>query len=142
MLRENEMLRVTQDHNYAWLLDAKRKQNLISEKEYQRELERGEALVSFLGIGDMRIADISAKPICLHERDRLLLVSDGLYKLLSDAEIEAILGNFKDTDMATQALLSKAKRRAAKGTQDNTTMILIEYVFDGGKEYAGSKVFE
>ena len=71
--------------------------------------------------------DINIKGIPLHSGDRILLTTDGLYKLVSDEEINRIMINFSNVGEAVQALEIKAEHRAFKKrtVRDNMTIALI-----------------
>ena len=88
---------------------------------------RGDGLTSFLGVGREMQVDINIKGIPLHSGDRILLTTDGLYKLVSDEEINRILINFSNVGEAVQALEIKAEHRAFKKrtVRDNMTVALI-----------------
>ena len=127
LLRDEEFVQITQDHNYRLALDEHLAAGAIGEEEYQRELARGEALISFLGIGELKIIDINTVPFELQKDDRIVLMSDGLYKLASDDEILRILLNFTNISDALQALEMKAKKKAKYATvkRDNMTVALV-----------------
>ena len=57
----------------------------------------------------------------LEDDDLLLLCSDGLNSMLSDQEIDAILGRFTDLKEIAQEMVREANR---KGGVDNITVIL------------------
>lgn len=93
--------------------------------EYKKKGKQAEALISFLGMGDMALMDI--KTIQLKDQDRILLCSDGLYRALSEEVILEVLNYHKfDMQMAAQALTDEASRRSKRG-QDNTSVVLIQY---------------
>lgn len=125
--RADEMIQVTMDHNYALQLNEKMQQGIISQKEYDREIINGEALVSFIGIGGVHMVDMNQEAFKIQVGDRFLLATDGLTKTLEEDEIKGILENFKDINLATQTLISKVKKRSEKSEQDNTTIIGLEY---------------
>ena len=127
LLRDEEFVQITHDHNYRLALDEHLAAGAISEEEYQRELARGEALISFLGLGELKIIDINTVPFELQKDDRIILMSDGLYKLASDEEIKRILLNFNNISDALQALEMKAKKNAKYATvkRDNMTVALV-----------------
>lgn len=128
LFRTGELVQVTQDHIYQIVLDGRLENGEISQLEYAREEGRGEALISYLGIGDLQLIDNNTTPFVLKAGDKLLLMSDGLYKAVPDAEIKTILGNFKNNSDALQALNLKAGKNAKKAIQnrDNTTAALIQ----------------
>lgn len=128
LLRGSEMVQLTQDHNYQTVLIEKKKAGLIDKEEFDRESIRGEALISFLGIGNLALIDYSKNPLKLKNDDKILIMSDGLYKLVSDSEIASILDNFKNIEEAVHALELKAQRNAKtkKESRDNMTVVLIK----------------
>lgn len=127
LLREGEFFQLTQDQNYRTVLIEKLKAGLISATDVAEEAERGDALISYLGIGGCSLNDYSVAPIELRGGDRILLMSDGLYKVVSDEEIKRITENFKNIAEALRALDAKSARLAKnlKESRDNTTIALI-----------------
>ena len=128
LFRCGELVQVTQDHIYQIVLDGRLESGEISQLEYDREEGRGEALISYLGIGDLQLTDNNTIPFVLKTGDKLLLMSDGLYKAVPDSEIKTILENFKNNSDALQALNLKAEKNAKKAilNRDNTTAALIQ----------------
>ena len=128
LVREGEMVQLTQDHNYHTVLVEKRNAGLMDETEFDRENARGEALISFLGIGNLSLIDYSENPLELKKDDKIIVMSDGLYKIVSDSEIARILDNFSNIGEAVQALELKVQKKAKNGTEarDNMTVALIK----------------
>ena len=128
LFRNNESVRATVDHNFRLALDEAFNAGVIDEDKYNQELHRGEALISFLGVGELNLIDSNEESVTLLQNDKLLLMSDGLYKLLSDEEIENIVFNFANISEATQALEFKAKKKAKSlnAKRDNMTIALIK----------------
>ncbi len=128
LFRNGELVRATQDHVYRRLLDEQLDSGKITKKIYDAEMSRGEALVSFLGINGLPQIDSNETPLTLHRDDLILLMTDGLYKLLSDEEIGRILGNFVNIDDALKALEAKAQKTAkkTKACRDNMTLALLK----------------
>ena len=91
------------------------------------EMLQGDGLTSFLGVGREMQVDINVRGIPLHSGDRILMTTDGLYKLVSDEEINRILTNFKNIGEAVQALEMKAAHGALKKrtVRDNMTIALV-----------------
>ena len=48
---------------------------------------QAEALISYLGMGNISLTDSNTEPFYLEENDLILLCSDGLYKRLSNEQI-------------------------------------------------------
>lgn len=128
LIRDSEMVQLTQDHNYHTVLVEKVNAGLLNEDEFKHENARGEALISFLGIGNLALIDYSEIPLELKKDDKIIIMSDGLYKLVSDSEIARILDNFNNIGEAVQALEMKAKKNAkiGKESRDNMTVALIQ----------------
>ena len=82
---------LTKMHNYHMVLDDMMRKGEITQTVYQNESVKGEALVSFLGMGGLRFIDTSRQPLPLSEGDIILLCSDGLYKSLDDDRMDDIL---------------------------------------------------
>lgn len=128
LFRAGELVQVTQDHIYQVVLEGKLQSGEISPTEYAREEEKGEALISFLGIGDVQLIDNNTVPFRLRSGDKLLLASDGLYKIVPEDEIQMLLSNFNNISEALQALNMKAGKIAEKQKikRDNLTASLIQ----------------
>lgn len=126
--RNGELVQVTEDHIYQMIIDEKREVGIMNDEEHHTESIYGEALVSFLGINGLPMLDINDNPFELLKDDRLLLASDGLYKLIPDEEIRAILSNFNNIEDALNALQLKAQKLAKNQNivRDNTTVALIK----------------
>lgn len=128
LYRNSELVRATTDHNYYLWLEQKKANGQISEADYAMEEKKGEALISFLGIGGLPMIDSNESPLELQKDDRIILMSDGLYKLLSDAEISRIVENFNHIEDTLHALKLKAQRVAKNKNinRDNMTVVLIK----------------
>lgn len=128
LIRGGEMVQLTLDHNYHTVLVEKMNAGLISEEEFLAEDVRGEALISFLGIGNLALIDYSETPLELQKDDKIIIMSDGLYKIVTDSEIARILDNFNNISEALWALEVKAKKNAKNlaVSRDNMTVALIK----------------
>jgi len=125
LLRENEIVQVTRDHNYFLSLNQLAQENRIDRREYEYEAARGEALISYIGMGGVQIADINEIPFRLMHGDTVLLTSDGLSKALPDWEILRILSG-SDVASALDSLIDRSVEYSA-AFQDNTTCIAIRF---------------
>lgn len=128
LVREGDMVQLTQDHNYHTVLVQKQNAGLLNEEEFMIENARGEALISFLGIGSLALIDYSEFPLELKKDDKIIIMSDGLYKTASDDEIARIIDNFNNIGEAVQALEMKTKKNSKNSNEsrDNTTIVLIK----------------
>jgi protein phosphatase len=128
LMRNSEMVQLTQDHNYHTVLVEKVNAGLLSEEEFEIENARGETLISYLGIGNLALIDYSKTPLGLEKDDKIIVMSDGLYKIVTDSEIARILDNFNNIGEAVLALETKAKMKAKNNNElrDNMTIALIK----------------
>jgi protein phosphatase len=118
---------LTRDHNYGMILNEQVKRGMISRQAAQEHPKR-EALISYIGMGGVRCADIDEKPFRLQDGDRILLCSDGLYRSLSEIEMAEIVRS-ADNDMEAAArMLVQSAVGKGKSSQDNTTAIVIKYL--------------
>ena len=124
--REGELLRTTADHSYKELLERQLNEGQIDEETYVRNIDRGEALVSFLGVNGLPYIDSNSKPFEVKSGDRILLTTDGMYRLLSDDSIKNIIMNFENISETLDAIETKAVRCAKNISRDNMTVALIK----------------
>lgn len=124
-IRKNNMQVLNRMHNYNLRIDEMLKNGEITAEEESGERARGEALISFLGIGGLPIIDTGAGPLVMENDDIVILCSDGLYKSLDEQQILAIVeesgGNMR---LAARRLCDEAFRLAVK-KQDNTTVVAL-----------------
>lgn len=122
LMRQKELVRATRDHNYSLILNSMPQGYIPTEEEIQKK----EALVSYIGIGGIEIMDISRNPVSLLENDKILLTTDGLFKSLTDEQIKLILSNDLDAENVADNLL-EAATKSAPNSRDNSTFIFINY---------------
>ncbi len=127
IVRGGEILSVCREHNYRLTLDARLRQGEMTPEEYAAEEYRAEALISYLGMGNVSLIDVNRKPFLLEDKDIVLLSSDGLYRSLSEEEILGILKACEsDMETAAKALTAAALGEKTKG-QDNTSVVILQY---------------
>lgn len=127
MKRGEEMLPVTREHNYKLQLDSYLEAGSITENEYKKELFRADQLISYIGLGNIVVKDVSAKPIHLLEGDMFLLCSDGLTKTIDDNMLKRFLRSNMDAENIVEELKSYCMKHGGN-SQDNTTFILIRMI--------------
>ena len=127
LLRGSEFIQFTLDQNYQTVLQEKKNAGLISQEEYRSGCAKKEALISYLGIPKLDLIDYSKTPLRLQKNDEIVIMSDGLYKVLDDAEIFRILDNFSNISEAVRALEIKTENIARKKRirRDNMTVAVI-----------------
>lgn len=128
ILRRDEMECVTRDHNYRLYLDELMKQKRIGKNRYETELVRGRALISYIGIGGLRLFDLTQKPMTVCSGDIFLLASDGLTGLLPESEIQSVLCSGGSLEWRADRLMRRALARGQNLPMDNTTFVLIEII--------------
>ena len=108
-------------------LEEQLRQGLISEAYYRLESVRGDALISYLGTGELELIDHNSSPFALRSGDRLILMSDGLYRLVTDEEIRSIMNVQPKSEEVLRELEKKAasNAQAAGLKRDNMTVIVI-----------------
>ncbi|MCQ2516509.1 MAG: protein phosphatase 2C domain-containing protein [Saccharofermentans sp.] len=130
LLREKELVQITVDHNYKEYLKEKYKLGDIEQSVYMEEINgpKAEALLSFLGLNGLQLINRNINPFRLQKDDVVMLISDGLYKVLDDAEMLTVLSNFRNVKDAVIALENKATKKSKKQklNRDNTTIGLIK----------------
>lgn len=131
ILRNNEIVRATRDHNYYLLLDEKLKKGEITQVEYEREATRGEALISFLGNGGIQVYDLTKEPLVLMEDDMLLLATDGLYRVLQESVIQQILCKKNSLEEKADKLMEQVVAMKQTKKLDNVTFVLIRVKGEG-----------
>lgn len=126
IIRGNQMQQVTRDHNY-WL----RLQEMVAAGQMTMEeamsKRQKEALISFLGIGNVSLMDINTTPFELKYGDVVMLCSDGITKTLPDAQIKKIITDDAVKPEQKAEALVEAATHANSHSQDNTSVALIHY---------------
>ena len=130
LMRGKEMVMLTEDQNYGMTLKRSLQQGIISEEEYKKEEKYADALISYIGMGGLKVIGCSNEhALELKSGDKILLCSDGLYKSLSQSEIEEELVkcDSDNLDETLQNLVNKALNKAVNNgkKQDNTSAILL-----------------
>ena len=132
IIRGKEIVQATRDHNFALSLKQWSAKEIETAKLSPGN-HRTDALISFIGIGGVKIYDLNEMAFILQPGDKILLTTDGLTKALGDGEILALLSS--DQLAADLASLLKQATEKSQGAQDNTTCVLMR-VSDGGKQSA------
>lgn len=140
IIRNGQIKQVTRDHNY-WLCLQERVANGQMTGEEAVAQRQKEALISFLGIGNVSLMDINAQPFEMQYGDIVMLCSDGITKTLGDDQICNIITN----DIVSMEDKAKTLVNAAvtgnTHSQDNTSVAILQYVLSDIKKAArGQKV--
>ena len=127
LCRSGKMICPVRDHNYRMLLDEMLSSGKIDIEKYKVESSSPEAegLIMYLGMGGIDGAQINESPFRVLPGDRILLCSDGLYRTLSETQIQEILKTELPLTQKVSVLVQAALEKGAH-KQDNTSVILIE----------------
>lgn len=128
LFRRGDLLCPVRPHNYGELLRRRLAEGKIDETAYQAGQKDAEALVSFLGMGGLRLMEQNRQPFRLEDEDQVLLCSDGLYRSLPDARIRELLMSGMHPSALARRLVAEAVEAGGKG-QDNTSVVLIRCQF-------------
>lgn len=128
LFRNGEFVQFTLDQNYRTVLDENIRAGVIDVEEYNREYAMAESLINYVGVKELTLIDYNDTALELMSEDRIIIMSDGLYKLVSDAEIRELLMNFINISDAASVLETVAAKNALKHgvKRDNTTFIVIK----------------
>ena len=128
LLRKGEFVQFTYDQNYGTVLDEKFRAGEISPEVYSAEYEKAASLISYVGIGGLELIDYNNEALKLKADDIIIVMSDGLYKMLSDEETAALLSNFTNISDALGAIEMKVRyyAQALNCERDNMTVMIIK----------------
>lgn len=118
LFRDGQLQVLTNDHSFVGELV--RNGGLTAEEA--RQHPRRNILTRALGTEGT--ASIDSQEIEFKAGDRLLLCTDGLYEVIPDGEIAAIMSHYREVAPAAQELLRVALER---GGPDNVTVVLALY---------------
>lgn len=121
LMRGDRLSQLNVDHNYLAELLARVRRGEITRQQALTDPERAH-LTSYLGMKRIAMIDQNRQPIALKAGDRVVLASDGLFKVLSPEEIEDVIRTFA-SDCASR-LIDEALRRRYRN-QDNISVIVV-----------------
>lgn len=125
LYRSGKLLQINREHIYETELLEKAVNHEITFAEAGRNSRRG-SLTSFIGMGDLKYIDGSLRPAEVQRGDRILLMSDGVFRAVPEAEISAILRQYPEVEQAASVLENRVLA-AQNPKQDNFTAVLISY---------------
>lgn len=126
IIRGRQIQQVTRDHNYWLRLKEKVDAGEITEEEAMADRKK-EALISYLGMGNVSLMDINTEPFEMQYGDIVMLCSDGITKTLPDDQIKnIIIADAVKPEQKAEALV-EAATHANSHSQDNTSVVLIHY---------------
>lgn len=122
LLRDGALMLLNREHIFRNELVLRAVNGEISMQEAYAD-ERGDGLVSFIGMGPIKYIDMPAEPVAVRPGDKFILMSDGIYNALEPDELCAALAG--EAEEAVQRLNELI---ASKGyfNQDNYTGIILQ----------------
>lgn len=136
LIRGNRLYQVNEDHDYKnQLLGEYIKGNMSLIEAFQDK--QGSALASYIGCPSVCRVDRNIRGLSLQDGDRIILMSDGLYRALTEEEIlkKCNAQPQKMCDRLIQDVLDKKYP-----SQDNTTLLAIEYGWKIVRDEEGTKL--
>ena len=124
LYREEALMQVNRDHVYSVELDEMAARGEISAQEAAGDPQR-KALTSYIGMGKLAKIDRNIRPLQLKSRDRILLMTDGVFGTLTDEEITAAMKLPVTESCNALDQMIQGKNRSA---QDNYTALILEYI--------------
>jgi protein phosphatase len=116
LFRQGNLTQLTEDHSIIALL---LKNGAITPVEAQEHPAIGK-LSRYVGMEGEVYPDVQT--LSLQSGDRLLLCSDGLTSMVSDAQIAKLLQFYTETELACRGLVDTAN---AAGGKDNITVVVV-----------------
>ncbi len=123
LVRENRARQVTSDHR---AIQAMIDQGTLTESESRVHPMRN---VLTRSVGVEPDVEVSRLELDLHAGDRLVLCSDGLTDMLTEAEIAAEVSAGEDLDRLVESLVAQANQA---GGSDNISVVVVE-IGDGNE---------
>lgn len=122
LMRNGGLIQLNREHVYGRELDDLALNGILSEEEATRDRQRA-AITSYLGKQDEINVDRNINAIPLFSGDKVLLMSDGVYGYLPEAELVELLRQkpMPAAEAVRNALLAKKNAH-----QDNLTIIILE----------------
>lgn len=127
LVRGGQVRCLTTPHNYKMLLDKRKQAGTITPEQYESEIPRGEALVSYIGMNGLKYMDVSMEGLELEAEDQIILCSDGFYRQCPEENLAQCLENLSGDYETYASQLAEAVIRNQPRGMDNTTLILVRY---------------
>lgn len=122
--RKGELIKLNKEHTYENVLNNLYENGEISKKMVS-EHPKKELLTSYIGYEDFHEIDYSRDPIKLSKGDKVLLMSDGIYKSITEGEIREIMSKKCSPDEKCELITNIIEEKNISN-QDNMTVIVVE----------------
>ncbi|MCL2034043.1 MAG: serine/threonine-protein phosphatase [Oscillospiraceae bacterium] len=123
LLRGGALIQLNREHVYAVELYEKAATGEITWEDAATSPEQG-ALTSYLGMGNLEKVDRNIMPVQLVSGDRILLMSDGVFGVLTNDEI---LESMMTEPHRSAGVLQEKVLEKQNPNQDNLTAVILEY---------------
>jgi len=123
LIRNGAIIQLNREHVYSVELDEKAAAGEISWETAAGDSRR-DALTNYLGMKTLEKIDRGFNPVRLLEGDRILLMSDGVFGVLTDEEILSTMPHLPQESAIMLQEMALAKQNP---NQDNLTAIIFEY---------------
>ena len=122
LYRNGGLIQLNREHVYGRQLDDMATNGMIDMQSAKSNKQR-QALTSYIGKSGMIDIDRNVRPIELYPGDKVVLVSDGVYGTLRDAEMTELL---ECPAEEAAAAIEKAVMAKQAPRQDNMTVIVLQ----------------
>ena len=125
LYRQGYANQLNQDHDQlqVWMADVLSGRRTIEEVLHNPD---GRKLTSFIGMGQLKYVDGSRSAIPLEPGDRLVLMSDGVYNIISEDRLAEVLKRYPDVEQAA-SVIERMIRDINHPHQDNYTAIVLGF---------------
>ena len=124
LVRNNKTLQLNREHVFGAVLDERAWMGFIPQEDADGSILR-DRLLSSVGEPKIRRLDIIRNPIELLPGDRIVLMSDGIYRTLSDEEI---ISDFTPSPQESAETIVAHVVSKANKDQDNNSILIVEKV--------------
>ena len=125
LYRQGYANQLNHDHDQlqVWMADVLSGRRSIEETLRNPD---GRKLTSFIGMGQLKLIDGSRGAIPLEPGDRLVLMSDGIYNVVTEDRLAEVLKRYPDVEQAA-AVIESMVRDGNNPHQDNYTAIVLGF---------------
>lgn len=120
IIRDNEIIQITIDHTYV--MEMLKNGSLTEEELYNHPNKN----IITRAVGTQSYVEVDTFQIELHQKDIVMMCSDGLSNMIKDNEILEIIIKSSDIEDAATSLIERAN---LNGGLDNISVILINDTF-------------
>lgn len=123
LFRNGQLIQLNQEHNRGQDLLRRAIAGELTFDEVRADPKKS-GLTSFIGMGELKYVEKSLQSIPLQAGDRIVLMTDGVFNALSDAEIATVLARNPDVKTAAKMMEQGVLAKAAPH-QDNFTAVIL-----------------